>query len=52
VPSLDESLAKIVAAGGKVLEPRSTIPGVGYHAYCQDTEGNVFGILQGDPSVR
>ena len=51
VPSLDESLAKIVAAGGKVLEPRSTIPGVGYHAYCQDTEGNVFGILQGDPSA-
>jgi predicted enzyme related to lactoylglutathione lyase len=52
VPSLDESLAKIVAAGGKVLGPKTTIPGVGYHAYCQDTEGNVFGILQTDTSAK
>lgn len=52
VPSVDEFMAKVVAAGGKALGPKNTIPGVGYHAYCQDTEGNVFGIMQDDPSVR
>lgn len=52
VPSVDEFMAKVTAAGGKVLGPKSTIPGVGYHAYCQDTEGNVFGIMQDDPSAR
>jgi predicted enzyme related to lactoylglutathione lyase len=52
VTSLDETLANIVAAGGKALGPKGAIPGVGYHAYCRDTEGNVFGILQGDPSAK
>jgi predicted enzyme related to lactoylglutathione lyase len=28
------------------------IPGVGYLAYCQDTEGNTFGIMQADPSAK
>jgi predicted enzyme related to lactoylglutathione lyase len=45
-------MAKVTAAGGKVLGPKTTIPGVGYHAYCQDTEGNVFGILQTDMSAK
>jgi len=52
VPSVDEFAAKVVKAGGKQLSPKTTIPGVGYHAYCQDTEGNVFGIMQDDPSAK
>ena len=48
VPSLDDSIARIVEAGGKVVSPKETIPGVGDFAYCQDTEGNAFGILQSD----
>ena len=27
--------------------PKTVVPGVGYLIYCQDTESNVFGILQG-----
>jgi predicted enzyme related to lactoylglutathione lyase len=27
------------------------IPGVGWLAYCKDTEGNVFGIMQDDPQA-
>jgi predicted enzyme related to lactoylglutathione lyase len=27
------------------------IPGVGYLAYCLDTEGNMFGIMQRDTSA-
>jgi predicted enzyme related to lactoylglutathione lyase len=25
--------------------------GVGYFAYCEDTEGNTFGIMQADPGA-
>lgn len=32
--------------------PKTAIPGIGYHAYCQDTEGNVFGIMEEDPSAH
>jgi predicted enzyme related to lactoylglutathione lyase len=50
-PSVDEFTARVVAAGGKVISPRTAIPGVGYQAYCQDTEGNVFGVHQADDSA-
>jgi predicted enzyme related to lactoylglutathione lyase len=52
VPSLDEAMRAVKAAGGKVLTPKMTIPGVGYNAYCLDTEGNTFGIMQEDPSAK
>ncbi len=41
----------IEAQGGKILLPKQAIPGVGYMAYCQDTEGNVFGIMENDPTA-
>jgi len=52
VESVDESLEQIVAAGGSVAQPKQTIPGIGYVAYCTDSEGNLFGIIQPDMSVR
>jgi predicted enzyme related to lactoylglutathione lyase len=52
VPSLDEFLARIKEHGGMVVTPRAVIPGVGYHAYCRDTEGNLFGIMEEDSTAR
>lgn len=52
VPSVDEYLKKIVQAGGKAVTEKMTILGVGYSAYCKDTEGNVFGIFQSVPSAK
>jgi hypothetical protein len=52
VPSLDEYRQKVEKAGGKVVSPKQTVPGVGYHCYCLDTEGNVFGILEEDLSAQ
>jgi hypothetical protein len=52
VESLDGAVAKVVAAGGSVMMPKEPIPGVGYQAYCLDTEGNVFGLHQADDSAR
>ncbi|OGC85301.1 MAG: glyoxalase [candidate division Zixibacteria bacterium RBG_16_43_9] len=52
VPSVDEFTKRIVESGGKVVAPRMAVPGVGYMAYCADTEGNVFGIMQEDVSAK
>ncbi len=52
VSSVDEYLEKIAAAGGKQITPKQAVPGVGYFAYVSDTEGNVFGIMQDDPSAH
>jgi hypothetical protein len=52
VPSIDEFTEKITKAGGKVVTPKMPIPGVGYMAYCVDTEGNSFGIMQSDPNAK
>lgn len=52
VPSVAECATKIVALGGKLIRDRQAIPGVGFIAICQDTEGNRFGILEADESAR
>ncbi len=52
VPSVDDFIKKVTKNGGKVITPKTPIPGVGYFAYCKDTEGNMFGILQPDMSVK
>jgi predicted enzyme related to lactoylglutathione lyase len=52
VPSVDEFMKKIKDAGGKVLQGKMAVPGVGYMAYCEDTEGNMFGIMQMDKTAK
>ncbi len=51
VDSVDECLARIEAHGGKVVRPKGAVPGVGWLAYCEDTEGNRFGLMQSDPDA-
>jgi len=51
VPSVDEFAAKVMAAGGTLIMPKMPIPGIGFLAYCKDPEGNVFGIMQPDPTA-
>jgi len=52
VPSVDECRARIIANGGTVLQEKQSIPGVGYIIIFQDTEKNMFGILQADRSAK
>ncbi len=52
VSSVDEFVEKIRQAGGNVVSPKMPIPGVGYFAMCQDTEGNPFGIMKDDPEAK
>lgn len=52
VPDVDEYIARVEEKGGKVLSPKMAIPGVGYLAMCQDTEGNVFNIMTDDETAQ
>jgi predicted enzyme related to lactoylglutathione lyase len=51
VHSVDDTVMLVEANGGKVVSPKHPIPGVGYLAYCEDTEGIVFGVMQADTSA-
>lgn len=46
VDSFEEYAKKIEMEGGKMLSPKMTVPGVGDMASFQDTEGNIFAILE------
>ena len=52
VDSVDAAVAAVLKAGGKNIMPKTPIPTVGYFAYCEDTEGNVFGVMQSDPNAK
>src|SRR5262245_65519631 len=50
-PSVDEAVRTITANGGVVVVPKMAIPGVGWLAYAKDTGGNIFGVMQSDPTA-
>ena len=50
-PALDDYVKKAQASGGTLAVPKMAIPGVGWLAYCKDTEGNIFGMMQADPKA-
>ena len=52
VESVNEAEKKVIEAGGKIREGKKAIPGVGYLVMCRDTEGNTFGIMELDDSVK
>jgi uncharacterized protein len=52
VPSVDKFTKKIQDKGGKILMPKMAIPGVGWFATCQDTEGNIFGIIEENKKAK
>jgi predicted enzyme related to lactoylglutathione lyase len=47
VSSVDQALKKVQAAGGRVVTPKTPIPGMGAYARVSDTEGNVIGLFEG-----
>ena len=49
---INTALARIEAAGGKKVWGPNEIPNIGTHAYCEDPEGNMFGVIQAaDPQA-
>jgi len=52
VKNVDEMIATVTANGGQIAVPKMAIPGVGWLAYCKDTEGIIFGMMQDDKSAK
>jgi len=52
VDSIEQFSAKVESAGGTCLTPKMVIAGVGYMAYCSDSEGNLFGLMQPDTAAQ
>lgn len=52
VQDIDASIKAIEANGGKIVVPKSTIPGVGHLAYFTDPDGNIFGVIQDDKNAK
>jgi len=51
VASVDDSLNAVTGNGGSCVVPKMAVPGVGWLAYCKDTEGHIFGVMQMDPAA-
>jgi uncharacterized protein len=51
VSDCDEYVDRAVAAGAAVALPAADMPGVGRLAYLRDPDGNLFGMLQPEPTA-
>jgi uncharacterized protein len=47
---IDASVERVNELGGSA-EDKQAIPGIGWYARCEDTEGNSFSLYQADESV-
>lgn len=52
VENIDETIKKILAAGGAEAVAKGAMPGMAWLAYFRDTENNIFGIYQTDPNAK
>ncbi len=49
VEAIEDSIQKITAAGGSVVQGRQEVTGMGYYAYVTDPAGNVIGLWENAP---
>lgn len=52
VDDLEGYLAKVILAGGEIVVPTFTIPGVGRGCYITDPTGMIVGMHQPDPTAE
>jgi len=52
VKDFDATAKKIAGAGGLTAMPKFPVPGVCWHGYFVDPEGNTFGVFQPDPNAK
>jgi hypothetical protein len=48
VSSADNYEVKVKDLGGRVVIPKTAVPGMGYFLVCLDTEDNAFGVWEDD----
>lgn len=52
VADIDKTIKEIEKHGGKIIHPKTAIPGYGYYAMFSDTEENILSIMQDDPKAE
>jgi predicted enzyme related to lactoylglutathione lyase len=52
VANVDTSIKAATDNGGTLALPKMPVPGVGWLAYVKDTEGNILGMMQMDPTAK
>lgn len=52
VANIDSAVSSALENGGTIALPKMAVPGVGWLAYCKDTEGNIFGMMQADENAK
>src|SRR6516225_451329 len=52
VSDIDATTQTILSLGGKVALPKFAVPGVCWHGYFVDPDGNTFGVFQPDPAAK
>ncbi len=51
VTNIDDTLSRASDRGGKVIQGKLPIPGMGWSAYVRDPEGNTIGFFQQDSAA-
>jgi hypothetical protein len=49
--SIEAALAAASAHGGRTVEPRTAIPGMGWFAVLADSEGSELGLYESEPGA-
>jgi len=52
VAHLDDVLSRVQASGGRIVEPKMPIPGIGWYATCAEPGGLLFGLIQSDEGAK
>jgi len=51
VQDLERMVALVETSGGRVLERRVAVPGIGWFASCSEPGGLIFGMMQADAAA-
>ena len=51
VADIDEVIRKVEQNGGRIVEAKRAIPGIGWFSTCAEPGGLLFGVLQPDPGA-
>jgi uncharacterized protein len=52
VSSVDEYIKKIESSGGKIIQPKTSIPSIGYTLLFKDTESNTIGLFEENKEAK
>jgi len=52
ISSIDNYISKIESNGGKIIQPKTPIPSIGYMLLFKDTESNTIGLFEENKQAK